>query len=379
MSDPGDTFTEVTSRSWISRIGQSIVGVLIGLVMVIASIVVLFWNEGRAIQTARSLAEGAGLVVDVDSARVDPGNEGKLVHISGDLTAPGRLSDAEFGVTAKGLRLVRAVEMYQWKEETKTETHRVWSDTRHDSSRFRHPDGHENPTMRYHRVDVIARDATPGAFHPGEQVLRLLPADERLSVDPAMVGSSTRPGGSPVQVVDGDLYLGNDPSNPRIGDLRISYRLAPNGNASIIGRQTGTDLTEYQAKAGDQLLMATPGVASAAQMFKAANDENRMLTWVLRFVGAVLMFIGFALILRPLVVVADVVPFIGNILGAGVALVALGLTAVLAPAIIAIAWFAHRPLLSIAVIAIGLIVAFGVRTLATRRVQTASTAQKAET
>jgi hypothetical protein len=123
--------------------------------------------------------------------------------------------------------------------------------------------------------------------------------------------------------------------------------------------------------------MATPGVASAAQMVKAANDENRMLTWVLRFVGAVLMFIGFALILRPLVVVADVVPFIGNILGAGVALVALGLTAVLAPAIIAIAWFAHRPLLSIAVIAIGLIVAFGVRTLATRRVQTASTAQKA--
>ena len=113
MSDPGDTFTEVTSRSWISRIGQSIVGVLIGLVMVIASIVVLFWNEGRAIQTARSLAEGAGLVVDVDSARVDPGNEGKLVHISGDLTAPGRLSDAEFGGTAKGLRLVRAVEMYQ--------------------------------------------------------------------------------------------------------------------------------------------------------------------------------------------------------------------------------------------------------------------------
>ena len=95
--------------------------------------------------------------------------------------------------------------------------HRVWSDTRHDSSRFRHPDGHENPTMRYHRVDVIARDATLGAFHPGEQVLRLLPADERLSVDPAMVGSSSTRGGSPVQVVDGDLYLGNDPSNPRIG------------------------------------------------------------------------------------------------------------------------------------------------------------------
>ena len=91
--------------------------------------------------------------------------------------------------------------------------------------------------MRYHRVDVIARDATLGAFHPGEQVLRLLPADERLSVDPAMVGSSSTRGGSPVQVADGDLYLGNDPSNPRIGDLRISYRLAPTAaQASSAGR-----------------------------------------------------------------------------------------------------------------------------------------------
>ena len=60
MSDPGDTFTEVTSRSWISRIGQSIVGVLIGLVMVIASIVVLFWNEGRAIQTPARLRRARG-------------------------------------------------------------------------------------------------------------------------------------------------------------------------------------------------------------------------------------------------------------------------------------------------------------------------------
>ena len=60
MSDPGDTFTEVTSRSWISRIGQSIVGVLIGLVMVIASIVVLFWNEGRRSRQPARLRRAPG-------------------------------------------------------------------------------------------------------------------------------------------------------------------------------------------------------------------------------------------------------------------------------------------------------------------------------
>ena len=60
MSDPGDTFTQVTSTSWIARLGKSILGVLIGIVLIIAAIVLLFWNEGRAVTTARSLAEGGG-------------------------------------------------------------------------------------------------------------------------------------------------------------------------------------------------------------------------------------------------------------------------------------------------------------------------------
>ena len=42
MSDPGDTFTEVTSTSWIGRLGKSILGVLIGIVLIIGAIVVLF-------------------------------------------------------------------------------------------------------------------------------------------------------------------------------------------------------------------------------------------------------------------------------------------------------------------------------------------------
>ena len=87
MSDPGDTFTQVTSTSWIARLGKSILGVLIGIVLIIAAIVLLFWNEGRAVTTARSLAEGSHAVVAVGSASVDPANDGKLVYVGGDLTA----------------------------------------------------------------------------------------------------------------------------------------------------------------------------------------------------------------------------------------------------------------------------------------------------
>jgi len=55
-----DQVTEVTNTSWFARVGQAIVGVLIGLVAIVVSIGLLFWNEGRAIRTAQGLSEGAG-------------------------------------------------------------------------------------------------------------------------------------------------------------------------------------------------------------------------------------------------------------------------------------------------------------------------------
>ena len=117
-----DSFTEVTTKSWGSRIGESIKGVLFGLVLVVGSCIFLFWNEGRAVQTERSLTEGASLVVPVDPSRVDPANDGKLVHLSGDLKPGAPLTDPDFTVSATALRLARTVEMYQWKEESKSET-----------------------------------------------------------------------------------------------------------------------------------------------------------------------------------------------------------------------------------------------------------------
>jgi hypothetical protein len=387
MSDSGggivDSFTETTTKSWGSRIGESIKGVLFGLLFTIGSCVLLFWNEGRAVQTEKSLAEGRGLVVSADAARVDPANEGKLVHVNGEVKAGVTLRDAEFNVTANALRLVRTVEMYQWKEDSKSETrktlgggeettttysyHLVWEDHRIDSSQFKRRDGHENPQMRYQRVASTARDATLGAYRPGAPVLSQLPASQESPVDPALAAALSGKVAGPVQVTDGKLYLGANPNEPKAGDLRITFRTVPNGPVSIIGRQSGADFAEYQTQAGDKLLMARSGLMSAPDMFKAAEQENRILTWIIRLVGVVIMFIGLVLILKPLVVVADVVPFIGSILGAGAALVAAVVTAVMAPLVIAIAWLWYRPLVSIVAIAIGLAIAFGFRTLAARR------------
>src|SRR6185295_2511907 len=108
LSDPGedgsgsDSFTVTETKSWFQRLGFAILAVFIGLVLVIGMGVLLFWNESRAVTTARSLTEGAGLVVEIDSARVDRANDGRLVHLSGDLQPSRSLADPTFAVTASG-------------------------------------------------------------------------------------------------------------------------------------------------------------------------------------------------------------------------------------------------------------------------------------
>jgi len=368
----GDRFTETTSKSWLQRIVNSFVGALVGLVLVIASIIGVFWNEGRAIDAARTLAEGAGAVVSVDAGKVDPANEGKLVHIMGAANATAPLVDPQFPVKANGLKLLRAVEMYQWRQDERSETRnklgggtetvttytysREWSANRNDSGAFRHPEGHANPPMAFARREIVAGDAKLGAFALGPDLIGKLGDGARYDIDPAaLAAQATRT--PPEQVVDGAIYVGADPATPRVGDLRVSYWLTPDGAVSAVGRQTGAGLSSYQTKAGGALYIIDSGEFDAAQMFKQAERENAILTWIVRGVALVAMGIGFALVLAPLSTLASVIPFLGGLVGAGVGLTSFVLTLALGPFVIAIAWFAVRPLMAIGIVAAGLIAA----------------------
>jgi hypothetical protein len=311
----------------------------------------------------------------VPSERVDAANQDKLVHVSGPLTLGGSVSDAEFGVTAQAVRLIRKVEMYQWKEESRTETRtkigggeervttysyvREWSERYNDSSHFRQPGNHHNPPMRYSSREVVVGSAKLGAFDMTPDTLRRVGGSDPLPVDASVLGRARQTAGPATQVVDGRIYIGANPDSPRIGDLRIAYSVVTAAQLSVVARQTGNGFASYQTMAGDQLLMVEKGMVPAAQMFKAAQDANTMMTWVLRGVGALAMFIGFTLFFRPLGVLADVLPILGDIIRLGTGAVGLALTAVLAPLTIAVAWFYYRPIVGILVLVAGLAIAVG--------------------
>lgn len=370
-----DSFREVTSVSWFGRIKRAVGGVIFGLLLIVLMVIGLFWNEGRAVQTARSLAEGAGAVVSIDAGSVDAANDSKLVHVSGPVTADSGLSDPDFGIAAQGLRLSRDAEMYQWKEESKSETtkklgggeetvttysySKVWDDSQIDSSDFKKPDGHQNPAMAIHSRTFQIPEGKLGAFTLDTPVLDRIEGDKdySLSANQSAAIKAAYTGTKPLSIVDGKIYLGADTTTPALGDYRIGYELAPLGVVSIVARQAGSRFEPYQTVAGDELLMVDTGTVPADKMFAEAVSENTLITWLLRAAGLLLLTIGFALFLSPIGVILDVIPFLGSMARMGTGIIAFFLAILVGTTTIAIAWFWYRPVLAVGILAAGVVAA----------------------
>lgn len=373
--DSSDTFTETTTTGWGGRIGQSIVGVFIGILLVLAAIVLLYWNEGRAVEAMSALNQGLHQVVEVSPDAVLLANDGKLVHLIGRVSTATPARDPAFGVTGDGLlRLYRKVEMYQWKEATSTTPqqsmggsktsqttysyHRVWSASAIDSGAFHHPAGHVNPVMPMRSVTFDSPAAMLGAYHLDPGVLDEISDFTPLAVAKAparpLYPSPFYPARS-YQIEDGGFYLGQSSANPAVGDLRVTFAAVPAQVLSVAATQAGNTLTPYHAANGYEIALIKPGALSAAALFAEKKQEERIITWVLRGVGFILMVIAFAMIAGPVTTFFAVVPFLEGIVDAGTFLVALTFAVPMTLATIAIAWAAHRPLIGGVLLAAALV------------------------
>lgn len=366
-----DSFSVVSSESWFSRITGAIGGVLFGLVVFIVAFPLLYWNEGRAVRTERSLKEGLGAVVSIPSDSVDASKEGKLVHVAGAVKTTAAIADDELPVHADGVKLLRNVEMYQWTEHESRQTRKKlgggtetvttyqykqeWAKGRVDSASFKKPEGHENPQAPPFESKTFTADPVKvGAFTMSHEQVNKLTASVALPVESSAAAQLPEALKEKMQVSGGKFYMGQNPSSPQVGDVRIAYEVVKPDTVSLVGVQQASTFAPFQAKAGDAILLVQAGTHTAAEMFKTAEEQNVILTWVLRAVGFFMMFLGLFLIFRPIAVVADVLPLFGTALGAGIGLFAVLGAAVLSILTIAVAWVVVRPVLGISLIVIAI-------------------------
>ncbi len=378
---------ETSSQGWLSRIMESIKGVAVGLLMVIAAFPILFVNEGCAVKIAKGLAEGRGQVVEGQAAAVNPALEGKLVHMTGNASSQKGVTDQVLGVTAPGaIRLERMVEMYQWvekvetkkekkvggKEETKKTTTYVkeWRSSEVSSKDFKikEKDGEKvyNPPMPMKGGSVVANDVKMGAHTLTESLVNQMTGGTPLPLDAAAIAKLPESIRARAKLYEGGIYVG-DPAKPRVGDLKIKLTKGEGGDVSVVAKQTGNALGAWTTSQNTTIAMLDKGTKSAAEMFSSAENANVARTWIVRLLGFLCMLIGFSMIFKPLSVVADVVPFVGSIVGMGTGIVAFALSAPLSLVTIAVAWIFYRPVLGIILLVVGGGIFAGIFVLAKKR------------
>ena len=374
-----DTYTETETISYGSRISSSFKGMLPGILMFLGAFPLLFWNEGRAVKTARALDEGQGVVIEVPSNKtVDDENDGKLVYMTGKADTAEILQDATFGVTGNCIRLERKVEIYQWVEHsettekknlggsvTKTTTYSYsleWCDDAVSSAGFKKA-GHENPPggMEFKSETWQAENVTFGAFRLNERQIEHI-GDDRAYVLPESFTSRV----ARVQVAGNVIYVPERSTRAnalntrdvqgqtRPGDMRVTYRIVRPHNVSIVAKQRGDSFVAFTSKKGGgyKVDLLQDGVVDCDEMFEHARTGNAVLTWFLRVLGFFLMCAGLKKFLMPLSTLGDVLPLLGDFLEVGVGLVSGVIAFVCALVTIAVAWVFYRPLLGITLLAL---------------------------
>ena len=319
-----DQFVQVTTQGFGSRIINSIKGVVVGLLLFLASFGVLFWNEGQV-----DLSIIAKTAAEVSSTKTDSAYEGKLVAVTGLVTADNALGDTltlpsgQAGLKeGKYIALQRKVEMYAWTEQKKSESQsntggssttkttynytKTWTDEAKSASSFKNPTGHENPVMTIQNFDIKANNAKVGNFSIDINNIAL-PAFSKLSLQKE---NALLPQG--ITLVGQDyIYTGVSYQTPIIGDYRISYKvLNADTNVTVFGQQTGSSITAFLDQ-NNKLYHLFLG--SKQEGIAALHGGFVMMIWIFRLMGFLMMWIGLTLVLGPFSTFLDFLPMLGSL------------------------------------------------------------------
>lgn len=382
----GGTYTETEYESFGDRLQGACAGICIGIILFFASFPLLFWNETRAVERYDALNEAEAQVMSISGMDIDPANEGQLLHFTTNVTnGGGTLIDPIFGIQSEGLKLQRHAEMYQWVEKKRSKKvnkvgggkttrttytyEKEWVDYVVDSQYFKQGN-HTNPSyMEFESETVIADPIMIGAYELPQELVGRVDRYSEMDVDiENITDESIR--GRARKTPDGFYFkTANSSSTWQVGDQRVQFSETPELVFTVVGVQNGNTLAAFVSETGEggDVLLFKEGNYSATAMFDEAEAENAFLTWILRFVGFILMTLGIYLVFRPIEVFADVIPCVGSIVGCGIIFMAVVIAAILSAITISVAWLVAHPEIGAIVLGSTLAVigccAFGVKQL----------------
>ncbi len=378
-------FKNIFKNHWESTLKFSLKNNILGFLILLASSIVLWFNEGRAVKTARSLDEGKDILISIDAKNPDSKNDGKLIYAQDVTKSDETLIDTDFGIEINAIKLRRTVEMYQWEEQygsknksnnesnptSDTEQYqKVWSSKVINSKEFQYKNAYQNPNyFEYESFESTSNQVAFGNFILPSTILELMHNYEYLPLNEfdfsyySNAKVFTDKNSKPV------LFIGKGTiNNPNIGDFKIYFEIVKNGTFSIIAAQKENTLDAFETSNGKTILLLESGNISADEMFKNAHSGNVFLTWVIRILSMIALFFGIKLMFEFWQLLPKLIPFTKKIEELGVyifnGIIALTFSSI----IISLAWIAFRPLIGgvILLVLIGLILALYKKSLSSK-------------
>ncbi len=194
-------YTETTTTGYVTRVGNSFKAIGSGILMFIIGTVLLWWNEGRAVKTEKMLDEAGRAYVEMENPnKKDASLEGELVCGTAMATTEDSLTDAQFGLGAKAIAIMRTVEYYQWVEheqrkredklggkEVTTTTYtysKEWVRRPVESAEFKDP-AYQKKNMvlnTFEDVEQYAENVSFGAYQLSENLIHRISSREAMDL-----------------------------------------------------------------------------------------------------------------------------------------------------------------------------------------------------
>ncbi len=307
--------------NWIQKIGNSVTGIIFGIILLTISVGVLFWNEGRVNQ-----ADLARRAIPLSANETQENQAGTLVALTGLTNSDQLLGDGVYLNPGNYLAVDRTVEIFAWKEEAKTENEqttytysKIWTEMPEDSSEFKDPTNHQNSSKTIENQRLI-NDATFVGDYFFEADKTGLSRYEELTLNDKVISitaldSNTLEDSQEVQeseiVEQNYVFLGQGSlTEPKIGDQRVSYQVVnPGETVTIFGKLQDFSIAPYRYNENDLFYELREGTYDEA--INSFNNEYNTGMWIFRIVGFVLMWIALLMLLSPVQVTLNLIPVIG--------------------------------------------------------------------
>lgn len=218
------------------------------LLISLATILITKYNKWYDNRTDKELRTGTVVIKD---GKVKKKNENKLVLVTGKLDYNDEiLHDSFFIIHIKTPKLLRYVEMYQWKEYTELDNRgqivykyeKVWSNELIDSSKFKN-ENYKNPKKKSYETKYFhSKNLKIGEFNLSKKQREMLNCNVRTNI---WKNIPLREG---YKVYNNFITNSKKTNTPEIGDIRIAYFYNDWKYASIYARQSKKSFTTYTTK-----------------------------------------------------------------------------------------------------------------------------------